>query len=70
MSGMNFLGVGPAPIPSHTLTAEPLADAIREAVSNTAMHKWAAGIGQRLQEEDGVGRAIEIFSQYVTRFRH
>jgi sterol 3beta-glucosyltransferase len=64
------LGVGPAPIPYHTLTAEPLADAIREAVSNTAMHKRAAEIGQRLQEEDGVGRAIEIFSQYVTRFRH
>jgi len=64
------LGVGPAPLPYKKLTVEHLADAIREAVTNTGMRKRAVRIGQRLQQEDGAGLAIEILCRYVTSFRH
>ena len=60
------LGVGPKPIPQKQLTAEWLADAIRTAVSDTTMRARAAELGQRIQAEDGVARAVEIIQQYLS----
>jgi UDP:flavonoid glycosyltransferase YjiC (YdhE family) len=45
-----------------------LADAIREAVTNPAMRQRAAAIAKEIRAEDGVGRAIELFLQYVASF--
>ncbi|HEY7416169.1 MAG TPA: glycosyltransferase, partial [Ktedonobacteraceae bacterium] len=64
---VHTLGVGSAPLPHKTLTAQQLANAINEAVTNTTMRKRAAEIGRCLQAEDGLGRTIEIFLQYVDR---
>ncbi len=64
------LGVGPAPLPFQTLTAERLAGAIREAVTNAALRQRAAELGRRIQAEDGLGRTIELFSQYVDSWGH
>jgi sterol 3beta-glucosyltransferase len=58
------LGIGPAPLPFKKLTATQLAEAIREAVTNTTMRKQATEL------EDGPGRTINIFSQYVEKFRY
>lgn len=46
---VRVLRVGPAPLPFKTLTAEQLAEAIRQAVTNTEMRKRAAEPGKRLQ---------------------
>jgi UDP:flavonoid glycosyltransferase YjiC (YdhE family) len=64
------LGAGPAPLPFQTLTAERLAAAIREAVTNPAMRQRAAELGRQIQAEDGPGRTIELFLQYVDRWGH
>jgi sterol 3beta-glucosyltransferase len=62
------LGAGPSPLPFQTLTAERLAGAIREAVTNPAMRQRAAELGKQIQAEDGVGQTIELFLRYVDRW--
>jgi UDP:flavonoid glycosyltransferase YjiC (YdhE family) len=54
------LGVGPQPVPKRHLTAEGLAEAVREAVTDRAMRSRAAALGERIRAEDGVGRAVEV----------
>ncbi len=63
------LGAGPAPLPFQTLTAERMAEAIREAVTNSAMRQRATELGKQIQAEDGVGQTIERFLRYVDRWR-
>lgn len=52
------LGVGPAPIPRRRLTAEKLAEAIRQAVTDPLMLQRAAELGAKIRSEDGVGQAV------------
>jgi sterol 3beta-glucosyltransferase len=59
------LGVGPKPIPRKQLSVEQLVDAINTAVSDQAMRRRAAEIGQRIQQEDGVARAVEAFHRHL-----
>ena len=54
------LGVGPAPISKKKLTAETLAKAIQCALSDQVMNQKAAELGNKIQVEDGVSRAIEV----------
>jgi UDP:flavonoid glycosyltransferase YjiC (YdhE family) len=54
------LGVGPAPIPRSKLTVDRLAQAIQEAVTNTAMRQRAAELGSKIQAEGGIANAVEI----------
>lgn len=61
------LGVSPAPIPLKRLSAEALAAAIQEAVGNAAMGERAVAIGAKIRAEDGVGRAVELFHEYMGR---
>ena len=56
------LGVGPAPIPQSRLTAERLADAIKQAVTDTDMRRNAATLGEAIRAEDGIGRAVEYIA--------
>jgi sterol 3beta-glucosyltransferase len=58
------LGVGPAPIPRKTLTAERLAQAIQEAVTDQNMRQRAADLGSKIQAEDGIARALEIIQRF------
>ena len=53
------LGVSPQPIPYKKLTVERLAAAIQQAASDLGMRRRAAELGQRIQAEDGVVRAVE-----------
>jgi sterol 3beta-glucosyltransferase len=60
------LGAGPPAIPLQGLTAERLASAINEAVTNRLMRQRACEIGAQIRAEDGVGRAVELFTRYVS----
>src|SRR6266853_1975374 len=55
------LGAGPTPIPFPALTAERLAAAIRQAVTDQQMRHRAAELGTRIRAEDGPGRTAELF---------
>ena len=57
------LGVGPAPIPRKKLTAERLAQAIQDAVTDQTMRQRAAHLGSKIQAEDGIARAVAVVQQ-------
>lgn len=57
------LGVGPSPIPRRALTANRLAEAIQQAVSNQEMQARCRGIAQKLQTENGVQQAIKVIER-------
>ncbi|MEO8394995.1 MAG: glycosyltransferase [Chloroflexota bacterium] len=59
------LGVGPKPIPRKKLTSQGLAEAITEAVSNTAMRQQANELGQKIQVEDGIANAVEFIRRFT-----
>jgi UDP:flavonoid glycosyltransferase YjiC (YdhE family) len=59
------LGVGPRPIPFKKLTVENSAAAIDEMVNNDRMHQNAAELGEKIQGEDGVARAIKVIRQQL-----
>ncbi|MBI5297270.1 MAG: glycosyltransferase family 1 protein [Chloroflexi bacterium] len=61
------LGVGPKPIPRKKLTAERLANAIREVVTNEDMRQRAAKLGKQIQAENGIKSAVKIFSKLEKR---
>ena len=61
------LGAGPAPIPFPSLTAERLAAAIRQAVTDQHMRHRAAELGTRIRAEDGPGRTAELFTRHIAR---
>jgi UDP:flavonoid glycosyltransferase YjiC (YdhE family) len=57
------LGVGPRPILRRHLTVDNLAEAIRCTVSDTEMRTRAAELGERIQAEDGIARAVAVIEQ-------
>lgn len=59
------LGVGPAAVPRRKLTAEGLAGAIQQAVSDETMRQRAGKIGALIRAEDGVGRAAAVIGAYA-----
>jgi sterol 3beta-glucosyltransferase len=64
------LGAGPAPIPFPALTAERLAAAIHQAVTDQHMRHRAAELGTQIRAEDGPGRTAELFSGHIARLAH
>ena len=62
---VHALGVGPKPILRKELTAQRLADAITQAVTDEEMQRHAAALGEKIRAEDGVARAVETVSKYV-----
>lgn len=59
------LGAGPPPVPRKKLTAERLAKAIKETVSNKKMVERAAQLGRQIQMENGVGQAVAVIRQML-----
>jgi UDP:flavonoid glycosyltransferase YjiC (YdhE family) len=59
------MGLGPDPIPQKGLTAERLAAAILQAVTDPGMRARAAACGQAIRAEDGVGNAVRIVQRYL-----
>ena len=62
---VHALGVGPPPIPWKQLTAARLSAAIGVAVGDVAVQRRAAGLGEQLRAENGVGRAVEIVHRHL-----
>ncbi|MBL8130346.1 MAG: glycosyltransferase family 1 protein [Anaerolineae bacterium] len=61
------MGVGPVPIPRKRLTAENLARAITQAVTDQPMRRRAADLGEKIRAEDGVGHAVALIRRWSTR---
>jgi sterol 3beta-glucosyltransferase len=59
------LGAGPAPIPFTRLSVDNLTHAIDQALNDPAIHRNAAILGEKLQREDGVGRAVGYIQAYL-----
>jgi UDP:flavonoid glycosyltransferase YjiC (YdhE family) len=58
------LGVGPKPIPRPKLTAETMADSIRQLASNAEMRRQAEALGAKIRAEDGVARGVEAIERF------
>jgi sterol 3beta-glucosyltransferase len=56
---VEYLGVGPPPVPQRKLTVEKLADAIQMAVSDNHTQQRAAALGQTIAAEKGVDCAVD-----------
>lgn len=54
------LGVGPRQIPRQQLTAERLAQALHQAVTDQALRRRATELGARIRAEDGVAQAVAV----------
>ena len=61
------LGVGPRAILFRELTADLLADAIRQATSDSAMRQRASALGEQIRSEDGIGTTVDLFMSFVRR---
>lgn len=62
------LGVGPKPIPRNQLTAERLAAAITQSMSDQELRQRAAALGARICAEDGVACAIQAFEKHIREY--
>jgi len=65
---LHELGVSPKPIHVGRITTEGVTAAITAAVSDPIKGR-AAEIGEKIRGEDGVARAIQLFDEYVARFK-
>jgi sterol 3beta-glucosyltransferase len=63
------LGVAPRAPDSKKLTAEKLAQVIQAAVSDSEMRNRAAALGQAIEAEDGVGRAVALIESHAADHR-
>lgn len=59
------LGIGPRPIPRSRLTAERLAGALTQAITDQEMHQRAKDLGEKIRAEDGVGEAVRVICQHM-----
>ena len=57
---IHSLGVGSNPIPQKKLTAEKLAAAIKEVISNPNIRQKAEALGAKVRHEDGIGNAVAL----------
>jgi sterol 3beta-glucosyltransferase len=65
-ANMQAQGVAPAPQPQRKLTADGLAKAITQALSDQSMAMRAAELGKRSRAEDGVVAAVGVLEQVGT----
>jgi UDP:flavonoid glycosyltransferase YjiC (YdhE family) len=61
------LGAGPRPVPRNKLSAESLALAIQQATSDPGMRRRAAELGEKIRAEDGIGAAVNLIEDYLSR---
>lgn len=59
------LGAGPQPIPRRSLTADNLADALRQAVDDPSIRQTAQALGERIRAEDGVSNGVSVVQQII-----
>ncbi|MEA5574546.1 glycosyltransferase [Calothrix sp. UHCC 0171] len=57
------LGVGVKPIPRKQLTAQKLAEAIQQVLTDADMRQRAANLGARIQAEEGIAGAVAVVEE-------
>jgi UDP:flavonoid glycosyltransferase YjiC (YdhE family) len=57
------LGVGVKPVARHKLTADVLAEGIRQVVSDMKMREAAASLGEKIRSENGVENAVQVIER-------
>ena len=62
------MGCGPKPIRLRKLTAESLAQALRDLSSNDSYRRNAAEVAEKLRSEDGTDKAIKVIERVMTNF--
>jgi UDP:flavonoid glycosyltransferase YjiC (YdhE family) len=62
---VNALGLGPQPLPHKRLTADRLAQAIQEAVTDPGMRRRAGACGTAVRAQDGVSEAVRVIRRYL-----
>jgi sterol 3beta-glucosyltransferase len=60
------LGAGPRPIPFTKLSVENLSQAIDRLINDLDMRRKAAELGDKLQNEDGVGKAVGFIQEFLS----
>lgn len=61
------LGAGPRPIPRNKLSAENLVLAIQQATADPGMRRRAAELGEKIRGENGIGAAVNLIEDYLSR---
>ncbi|GAA4638777.1 glycosyltransferase [Actinoallomurus vinaceus] len=62
---VHALGAGPRPIPIADLTADALATAVRQAVTDDVMKERAAALGGAIRAENGVETACDLLENWL-----
>lgn len=65
---VHLLGAGAKPIPRKKLTADQLAAAIKEAISDPDLLKKAEELGKKIRHEDGIGNAMVVIEKIMKDF--
>jgi len=60
------LRVGPSLIPRKRMTADRLVAAITQTVGDREMAKQARELSEKINAEDGVGRAVDIIGKFMS----
>ena len=61
-------GLSPPLIPQKQLSAEKLAEAIKMVIADEGIHQKVKEVSKRIQTEDGVTKAVEIFHQHLQNY--
>ncbi len=64
---IHSLGVGPKPIMQNKLTAQRLANAITQVITDKDMGHRVTLLGEKIRAEDGVARAVEVVKNYLEK---
>ena len=62
---VHALGVGPKPIMRKALTAQRLAAAITQAVTDEEMRRRVTQLGEQIRIEDGISTAVKVIEEYL-----
>lgn len=60
---VNELGAGPKPVPRHKLTVDSLSKGVTVLTKDEAVVKTAAALGEKIRQEDGLDKALEIIEK-------
>ncbi|MGE3288095.1 MAG: glycosyltransferase [Pseudonocardia sp.] len=60
---LHRLGVAPRPLPMHGLTADTLADALRECLDRSTLRDRATALAHRIRAEDGAAGVVSLLTR-------
>jgi sterol 3beta-glucosyltransferase len=61
------LGVGVKPLPHHQVTAQKLADGLRQLLADRSLAASAERLGEQIRAEEGVEKAVATIHRFVEK---